>query len=460
MFRRLKNGKHIQRLKFDGGEWQYVHPGPDQRVCAHPAAFNQVYEFNSYRQHLIRLDANEFKRYYAVDADHRLVFNGRPLLSEHEFIQQFAGVPPNEDADHLASCAQCREFHKVERTIRKRDKLRQKDEIPDLAFRLGKGERLDKLAGDFGLSVQSVRAYKRKLLRDELVSAPKLKQFTSLSSTQQSLIRKLVCSDGFVNLKYIKNRLKLDCHYLTIRNFLRHSGVFRCLATHLPLVSPVNMKLKEQFARTVCDLSAADYKVIVFSDEKTFQSYHNGRVYVYRKRGTGSHPRYRYRRNKSSNFKLNCFGFLTSQGVGNLYIFENKTDTKCFVNYFNNTILPDIISKVGSQFVLMVDGASFHVSKFSLELYLRTGTQVLCWPPQSPEWNPVEDLWGIVSRRVNRRIFKEGPPTDEEHLARYVYQAWHSIDASIVNNLYESLPKRISRFLSERLESKSPSPPK
>jgi hypothetical protein len=61
---------------------------------------------------------------------------------------------------------------------------------------------------------------------------------------------------------------------------------------------------------------------VVFSDEKTFQSSHNGRIRVYRPPGTRYNEQYVKNYDRSGRFSLNIWGWISSRGPGVCVIVE------------------------------------------------------------------------------------------------------------------------------------------
>lgn len=70
--------------------------------------------------------------------------------------------------------------------------------------------------------------------------------------------------------------------------------------------------------------------------------------------------------------------------------------------------------------------------------------RVLPWPAQSPDLNPIENLWGIMSKVV----YKDGKTyrtIDELWLA--VQAAFEAISAQTLQNLYQSMYTRLVKVL-------------
>jgi transposase len=64
------------------------------------------------------------------------------------------------------------------------------------------------------------------------------------------------------------------------------------------------------------------------------------------------------------------------------------------------------------------------------------------WPPNSPDLNPIENIWAWV----NKKVREKGCSSFKEFQAE-VQNTLKNIPQSFITNLYESMPKRISKVL-------------
>ena len=62
------------------------------------------------------------------------------------------------------------------------------------------------------------------------------------------------------------------------------------------------------------------------------------------------------------------------------------------------------------------------------------------WPSRSPDLNPIENLWGILSRRVYANNRQFGSIDD---LKQVISSEWHKIEPEIMQKLVESMPHRV-----------------
>jgi len=68
--------------------------------------------------------------------------------------------------------------------------------------------------------------------------------------------------------------------------------------------------------------------------------------------------------------------------------------------------------------------------------------EVLDWPSQSPDLNPIEHLWAYLKRRLADRKIYPTRPTDENELWERVKVEWAAIPVETCRNLVNSMKER------------------
>ena len=90
------------------------------------------------------------------------------------------------------------------------------------------------------------------------------------------------------------------------------------------------------------------------------------------------------------------------------------------------------------------DNAPPHVSKSSINFLKKHRIDYLNWPANSPDMNPIENCWKLLSSEVykNGKIF-----SNKASLWNSIQRAWDSLDDNIVKNLCLSFEKRLNMCL-------------
>ncbi len=71
-----------------------------------------------------------------------------------------------------------------------------------------------------------------------------------------------------------------------------------------------------------------------------------------------------------------------------------------------------------------------------------TDWQLLDWPANPPDLNPIENLWGIVKRKMRNKR-----PTNADELKATVKETWASIPPQQCHKLITSTPRRIEAVI-------------
>lgn len=102
---------------------------------------------------------------------------------------------------------------------------------------------------------------------------------------------------------------------------------------------------------------------------------------------------------------------------------------------------------MGPNFLYMHDNARPHTARIAMDFLEDNNIDVLPWPPQSPDLNPIEHVWDMLQRRVLRM----GIPRDNRrNLFLALQNAWNEIPQPDIDNLFLSMPRRYQAVVNNR----------
>ena len=84
------------------------------------------------------------------------------------------------------------------------------------------------------------------------------------------------------------------------------------------------------------------------------------------------------------------------------------------------------------------DNAPAHSSKTTKGFLASKGVRTLPWPPQSPDMNPIENLWSLIKNELRGKKFP-----NKKALWNAVQDVWYNIPTSKVQRIIESMPRRL-----------------
>lgn len=77
---------------------------------------------------------------------------------------------------------------------------------------------------------------------------------------------------------------------------------------------------------------------------------------------------------------------------------------------------------------------------------IEKGISTLDWPGNSPDLNPIENLWHIMALKINNKM-----PTSVKMLNEVLEEVWYKeISAEHLHNLVDSMPKRINDVIKNK----------
>ena len=89
--------------------------------------------------------------------------------------------------------------------------------------------------------------------------------------------------------------------------------------------------------------------------------------------------------------------------------------------------------------ILMDDGAGYHTSKKVLDFGREIELIRMKWPAQSPDLNPIENLWRIIKIRVSARRHQI---YSVEAMTEALMNEWDKLTARDFQKCIASTPKR------------------
>lgn len=131
-------------------------------------------------------------------------------------------------------------------------------------------------------------------------------------------------------------------------------------------------------------------------------------------------------------------------GKLNLAITSCKMDSTEYIGVLNSCWVPFRAQYRRKKNVFQQDNASIHTSSATKSWFQNHRVELLWWPACSPDLNPVENIWGIIVRRIyaDRKQYNS-----VAELKVAITEAWESFEVKILKNLVASMPNRIYQVI-------------
>lgn len=197
--------------------------------------------------------------------------------------------------------------------------------------------------------------------------------------------------------------------------------------------------------------TVADWNKVLWSDESPFLLRYAGRLRVWRH----VNERYDVRAMKGTvkhDKKINIWGCFSAAGVGHMCQVHGILEQVQYKSILQRHMIPSALKlwpQSGVQtrptWIFQQDNDPKHKAK-SVQQYLSNkGVRILPWPSQSPDLNPIENLWSILDYKAKGR-----QPRNEADLLQMLQDDWAKLDPQILQNLVKSMPQRCQAVIDAR----------
>jgi len=230
-----------------------------------------------------------------------------------------------------------------------------------------------------------------------------------------------------VSVRTLSRRIHDDLHYHSYKGRPK------------PVVSDAQQQKRLAFCDRLKDWTLEQWRGVLWSDEARFSVTVSSQGRVYRRPGSDPlDPRYTAPavRFPDSLMVWGCFSY---HGVGSLVVLPKNT-TMNQGNYLELLCdhLPGSFEKCHAT-TFMQDGAPCHTAK-SVKQWLKDCCVPFFedWPANSPDLNPIENLWAIIKRELRSHDCSTVP-----RLQAALHHLWGSFVPQYLKTLADSLPARL-----------------
>ena len=135
-----------------------------------------------------------------------------------------------------------------------------------------------------------------------------------------------------------------------------------------------------------------------------------------------------------------CFSF---HGVGKLSVCDSNMNQTLYLETLEKKLKPTIIEHGITNPIHLDDSARPHRTKIIDKWHQDNNIMKIDWPGNSPDLNPIENLWGIMKVKLRKMVNRT-----KSQLIANIMKVWcHELPKSTLENLAMSMPNRINRVL-------------
>ena len=248
-------------------------------------------------------------------------------------------------------------------------------------------------------------------------------------------------------LSKITEDLQIEASLRTVRRELAKLNIHSRIASPKPFVSEVNRKKRLEWCIERQDWSEKDWEGIVWSDECSVEVGHSRRKRIWRRPGERHQVDCIQPTFKSGRTSVMMWGCFIGNKIGPLVLCPGKMNSEKYCAILEEHLI-QFLKKLEGNPLFMEDNASIHKSQYTAAWKEDHDIDSIRWPPQSPDLNPIENLWAQLKRAVETRKPRE---KNTAELLVALGEEWEAMrEKSNLKVLVESMPRRIKAVIESK----------
>ena len=280
---------------------------------------------------------------------------------------------------------------------------------------------------------------------DKIVSAFKIGRPRKTLAGEDRIMQRMSLKDRFKSCTEIKRVMNstscVNVSRQTVSRRLQEIGLFNRTPRKKPLVSSKNKKKRLEFANRYVIWTYENWAKVFFSDESKFNLFGN----VKRLIGERLSAKCTKKTVKFGGGSVMIIGMFSSQGTTPLVRLQTRVNAQIYKNIVQDHVVPIIRNSGFDRATFMQDNAPCHKAKVVMSYLSEQDFEIMDWPPQSPDLNPIENLWKTLGGKIMERN-----PTNTEDLGVKLQEEWSKISIEDYQELIRSCSRRCAAVIESK----------
>ncbi|KAK2944051.1 putative Transposable element Tc1 transposase [Blattamonas nauphoetae] len=286
------------------------------------------------------------------------------------------------------------------------------------------------------------KLHKDPISDETLADRPRAGRPRATTEKQDRLLHRTILKDASMQTddlaQHISGGGSMMVSDRTIRRRAAEWGLYHRVQRKTPALTRSHVQKRLDCANAHIDWSFDDWSRVLFSDESSVQCGSNhGQQWIWRRIDEAwadgkTQPTIKV----ATTMKFWCS--MSAAGPGSLHIIEESLTSDSYFKILQQHLIADGTRLCGSDFLFQQDNHPSHKTERIQRFLEEKGIQELQWPPNSPDFSPIENMFSVLKRLVAERC-----PPSKDDLIRITLEEWENLGSDYTYALVSSFPDRM-----------------
>jgi transposase len=266
----------------------------------------------------------------------------------------------------------------------------------------------------------------------------------------EQYLKQILKKNRRATVSEITELLPTEVSSRTVQREIHNLGMRACVAVKKPALNDMHKQRRLEFAKKYKHFTVEDWSRVIWTDKCYFEIGKNSRQVLVWRMPYEKYlvdclvPTFRSGRTSvmvwsafTANFRLPIIVMPPGRTLSSDYV--ELVYEKCLSELLSSPNCP-------TNLILMEDGAPVHRSKKANDWRDQHSLLKLDWPANSPDLNPIENLWKILKDKVS----KKKKPRSREEMMSAIIKEWWAIPNTTLESLVASMPEQINKVIKNK----------